>query len=670
MSVRLRKLVAALAIIIGAAAPVAAGTVSVAWDPVTDTDLAGYRVYYGSAPGSYSQSTDVGNVTSTTLTLADCQTWYVAVKAYDTAGNESSSYSNEVSGWARPVVTTVTPNAAEQGRTLNLTITGSNFQSGATLAFSNTGVVVNSVTINSCTQLTANVSVSGTATPGATNAEVTNPDLVFGTGVGVFTVQAAAAPQVASTNPLDGQPNIPVTVHPTVTFSEAMLASSITTSTVRLLDAVTGTPVTQAAGSPSLSTDGLTATITPAANLTAGKTYKIQVIGGATGVMDLANHPMASNFLQGTGFSTQTDTTAPTISSVASSNVGSTTATITWTTNESADSQVFYRRTGDAAYQSTDIDPTMVTSHSSNLKGLAPSTSYEYYVRSADAAGNATTSSPTKNFTTTANSFAYLRFEAEGGILVAPVRTQSGTGSFAGGWVDTPAGTPVGSATAPSGTATFGVNVPSAGTWYLWVRMYGPDANSDSWFESVNGASRQAIVASQPGVWQWVQGRSYSLSAGLANVELGGREAQARADRVLLTNDGTFVPTEQPVGDQTPTAPLSSFTGTPANLQVTLNWTNPTTTDFQRTVIRYRTDGRYPTSPVDGGAVADRAAAPGSTDSFVHGGLTNGTTYYYAAFALDAAGNPSTASKVSATPADTTAPGNVRNTRRTDKKVP
>src|SRR5215470_4257913 len=80
-----------------------AGTVSIAWDPVTDADLAGYRVYYGTSPGNYTQSVDVGNITSTTISgLTDCTNYYFGVKAYDTAANESATFSNEISGWPRP----------------------------------------------------------------------------------------------------------------------------------------------------------------------------------------------------------------------------------------------------------------------------------------------------------------------------------------------------------------------------------------------------------------------------------------------------------------------------------------------------------------------------------------------------------------------------------------
>jgi len=47
--------------------PAAAGTISVAWDPVSDPDLAGYRLYWGNSARNYTQQQDVGLVTSATL---------------------------------------------------------------------------------------------------------------------------------------------------------------------------------------------------------------------------------------------------------------------------------------------------------------------------------------------------------------------------------------------------------------------------------------------------------------------------------------------------------------------------------------------------------------------------------------------------------------------------
>ncbi|HEX6852795.1 MAG TPA: Ig-like domain-containing protein [Candidatus Polarisedimenticolaceae bacterium] len=665
MATRTRILTAILFLAAALASPAVAGTYSVAWDPVSDSDLAGYRVYYGASAGSYTQSVDVGNVTQTTLNIADCQMWYVAVKAYDTAGNESASYSNEVSGWARPTVTGISPNAAEQGRTLSVTLTGTNFRAGSTVVFANAGVVVNSVQVNSCSQIVANVTVQPTAAVGTTNVDVEHADGVYGTGVGLFAVQAAVAPTVSSTNPADGATGVAVSVAPTITFSEAVASASINTTTIRLLDD-TGAAVAQAAGSPALSANGLTATITPAAALAQNRLYRVQAVGGATGVKDLAGNALATTYTHATGFRTVADTGAPTISAVTATNVAATTARITWTTNEASDSQVFYRTQGTTAWQQTAVYPSMVTSHSVDLQGLAPETVHEYYVRSADAASNASQSG-TQTFTTIASPSSYLRFEAEAGTLVAPMRTQTGSGAFNGGWIDTPSGTATGSASSPAGRATYGVNVPTSGTWYLWLRVYAPSTSGDSVFETIDGAARGSVVAPSTGAWVWVAGRSYTLSAGLHTVEVGGQEAQARVDRVLITNDAAFVPTEQPVGDQTAPASVTAFSATPGGGQVTLNWTNPAS-DYQRTMIRYRTDGAFPVSPVDGFLVTDRAGTAGAGDSFVHGSLSAGTTYSYSAFAIDASGNVATRSTASATPTDVTPPGRVQNARRTDKK--
>ncbi len=312
----MRRLVTTLAVLLAATGWLYAGTMGIAWDPVSDGDLAGYKVYYGTTPGNYPLSRDVGNTTSTTLTGLDpCTRYYVAVKAYDTGGLESTSYSNEIAGLPRPVVNTVTPSSGEQGATLTLTLGGESYDTGATVEFSGSGITVLAVRRNSCTQLSVDIQIAAAAPTGARDVTVMNVDRSYGTRTGGFTVTTNAAPTVASTNPTAGATNIAVTVRPTVTFSERMDPASITTSTVRLLDS-TGAAASQAAGSPSLSGDGLTATITPSSNLGYSRTYRVNVIGGASGVKDSTGKTMASDYTQSPGFTTAAapDTTAPTVS--------------------------------------------------------------------------------------------------------------------------------------------------------------------------------------------------------------------------------------------------------------------------------------------------------------------------------------------------------------------
>src|SRR5207253_1956453 len=88
---------------------------------------------------------------------------------------------------------------------------------------------------------------------------------------------------------------------------------------------------------------------------------------------------------------TTSDVTPPVISGVAVASVGGTSATIQWTTNEASDSQVEYGLT--ASYGSTTtLDPTLGTSHTVTVGGLSGSTTYQYRVKSKDAAGNLATS--------------------------------------------------------------------------------------------------------------------------------------------------------------------------------------------------------------------------------------------------------------------------------------
>lgn len=79
--------------------------VTLEWDPNTETDLAGYRIYYGNAarpidpvpvpPAFYPNKVDVGNVTVYTITGLVDENWCFAATAYNTSGAESA-YSNEI----------------------------------------------------------------------------------------------------------------------------------------------------------------------------------------------------------------------------------------------------------------------------------------------------------------------------------------------------------------------------------------------------------------------------------------------------------------------------------------------------------------------------------------------------------------------------------------------
>ena len=112
-----------------------------------------------------------------------------------------------------------------------------------------------------------------------------------------------------------------------------------------------------------------------------------------------------------------------------------------------------------------------------------------------------------------------------------------------------------------------------------------------------------------------------------------------------------------------------SFSAAASDQVNVLTWTNPAEPDLERVIVRVRTDGAYPVSPLDGFAVSDQAAAPGDGGSFTHSGLANGTTYSYSIFAVDTLGNVSLAAQAQGTPFDDLPPAEVQNLRRTDTWV-
>jgi hypothetical protein len=73
-----------------------AGQANLAWNASTSANVAGYKLYYGTSSGNYTNNIKVGMVTSYTVSGLAPRTYYFAVTAYDASGNESG-YSNEVS---------------------------------------------------------------------------------------------------------------------------------------------------------------------------------------------------------------------------------------------------------------------------------------------------------------------------------------------------------------------------------------------------------------------------------------------------------------------------------------------------------------------------------------------------------------------------------------------
>lgn len=174
--------------------PLQAGSMHLAWSPVAGAS--GYRLYYGTAPGQYENVVEVGHSAKAILTdLTDCERAYVAVKSYG-PGGESGQFSNEISGWPRPEVWSLSPSTIGQGSRVVVSLRGTNFRLGArvklldapTDAHGRALVRIESAATLSCHQIQAQLVVEPLAagqramkvSKVSFAVEVRNPDTVFG----------------------------------------------------------------------------------------------------------------------------------------------------------------------------------------------------------------------------------------------------------------------------------------------------------------------------------------------------------------------------------------------------------------------------------------------------------------------------------------------------------
>lgn len=104
------KIIGILAALLLVSVLAQAAQIQVSWNANTEPDLAGYKVYMGTAPGQYSTPVTVTTPSYTFQGATDKTTYYVAVSAFDTSGNESA-LSDEVSIY----VPDVTPPAKPTG---------------------------------------------------------------------------------------------------------------------------------------------------------------------------------------------------------------------------------------------------------------------------------------------------------------------------------------------------------------------------------------------------------------------------------------------------------------------------------------------------------------------------------------------------------------------------
>ncbi len=85
--------------------------------------------------------------------------------------------------------------------------------------------------------------------------------------------------------------------------------------------------------------------------------------------------------------STAADTEAPTFSNMAADNIGTDRVSLSWSTNEPANTRVEYG-TSTAYGQLSALKPVLATNHNAEISGLKPGTVYHYRAISQDTSGN------------------------------------------------------------------------------------------------------------------------------------------------------------------------------------------------------------------------------------------------------------------------------------------
>jgi len=127
-----------------------------------------------------------------------------------------------------PVISSVSPTSGIQGNTLDVTISGSNFQAGATVTFSNSGITINSTTITSAS-ITVNISIAAAATTGLTTVVVSNLDggsASYGNAFTVISSGGGTDPTINNSKPI--VPNFGIKLTSSSSSSSGLASFAIT----------------------------------------------------------------------------------------------------------------------------------------------------------------------------------------------------------------------------------------------------------------------------------------------------------------------------------------------------------------------------------------------------------------------------------------------------------
>ena len=141
--------------------------------------------------------------------------------------------------------------------------------------------------------------------------------------------------------------------------------------------------------------------------------------------------------------------------------------------------------------------------------------------------------------------------EAENGSLNFPMQIIADSGASSGGYIEVPNGQ--GNASSPSlaaGYAQYTFNVPVNGDYIIWGRVLALTGVDDSFFIAVDEQDAALWYPSHSDDWTWqmINDRSiagtevHHLAAGTHTLTVYQREDGTQLDRILVTDDYSYVP--------------------------------------------------------------------------------------------------------------------------------
>jgi len=627
---------------------------TLAW---TTNELAVSTLEYGTTQSYGSHATlsvTAGLEHTATLTgLIGGTTYYYCIHATDLSSNTTNSCPHSFTTEPTPVVVPVTPSDTTAPQISLITVAPIT-TTGATVAWTTNELATSQIQYGTTINYGQTSSLGGTASlTHSTTLASLSPDTTYHYRLTSTDTSGNVGLSSDETFTTDALPQVQTQVQSqasTVVISGIELAS-ISTSTVTIAwttDLLSDSQVEYG------DSDNLGSLTTLSSTLTTS--HSVTIIGltpNTNYIFRVKSKPlgaMVATVSINDEFNTLTHSipvvAGPNIISVSSGSVTSSGATISWTTDKAATSQVQYGISSGYGVLSTE-NLTLGTSHSITLADLEPSTTYHFRVKSTDEVSNITFSED-YTFTTSAASSGNSVSNLGGTSVPTAITTLTIGGEDSTSveleWhvgtanADIAAEYDVRYSTSPIDASNFAQatqaqltpiyygDVSPVGTERAYI-VAGLNSNTVYYFaikskhenssysdisntvsmtttggESINNESNQnqnSILEVSTSLGQVVVSSGYSGGGG------GGGG----------TSVGSFEPT--------------LVKAEPADGQIVFEWNNPGEANFVRTVV-VKKEGSYPTSPSDGQTIYE-----GRGDTYADTSLQNGKTYYYTVYSYN-----------------------------------